>query len=321
MKISKVMVTIIMIFIIIFLICAFLFLDAKFERDAYLYANFTRVSSVESGQIRKIYVKKGSYVKKGQTLFKLDCRYIDKKLKILNSQKEKISVQLKDIVTKITLAKKQRDLALENLAVQKKDFERYKFLIEKRAVSKIREDLAAKNLILSESLYVKADQSVNNLKVEKNDLKSNRKILNAKIDQKKYLLSRCSIKAETNGYVSNFILQKGDFITQGKTLFSIINTDKWFIIANVKESNLKYLSTGKIVDITTSLTGFKKYKGKIVSIEKGINKPQYNNFSALYNIKRNIEWVRLDYRFPVLIEVLSRDTKPFRLGADAHVWF
>lgn len=36
----------------------FLFFDASFERDAYLYADFTRVNSVENGQVEKIYIKK-----------------------------------------------------------------------------------------------------------------------------------------------------------------------------------------------------------------------------------------------------------------------
>lgn len=119
MKISKLMATVIILFIIIFLICVFLFFDASFERDAYLYADFTRVNSVENGQVEKIYIKKGSYVKKGDTLFVLDCRYITKELNILKSQEKKIALELKDIVIKIKLAEKQRDLTKDSLIVEK----------------------------------------------------------------------------------------------------------------------------------------------------------------------------------------------------------
>ncbi|MDE4998949.1 biotin/lipoyl-binding protein, partial [Francisella tularensis] len=75
----------------IFIICVFLFFDASFERDDYLYAVFTRVNSVENGQVEKIYIKKGSYLKKGDTLFVLDCIYITKELNILKSKEKKIS--------------------------------------------------------------------------------------------------------------------------------------------------------------------------------------------------------------------------------------
>ncbi|QEO57894.1 MULTISPECIES: HlyD family secretion protein [Francisella] len=321
MKISKLMAAVIILFIIIFLICIFLYFDASFERDAYLYANFTRVNSVENGQVQKIYIKKGSYVNKGDTLFELDCRYITKELNILQSQEKKITLELKDVVIKIKLAEKQRDLARESLVVEKRNFERYKRLIRDGAVSDQQKDLAEKNLISSESQFVKACQNVDNLKIRQNDLLSDEKITQSKIDQKKYSLSRCSIKATTNGYISNFILQKGDFINKGEDLFSIVDTHKWYVVANVKESNIRYLSVGQTVSMTTSLTGFKKYTGRIVDIEKGITRPEYDNFSALYHIERNIDWVRLDYRFPVLIEVLSKDTKEFRLGGDVHVWF
>ena len=321
MKISKLMAAIIVLFIIIFLLCVFLFFDTSFERDAYLYANYSKVNSVESGQVQKIYIKKGSYVQKGDTLFKLDCRYITKELNILESQQKKTTLELKDIVTKIELAEKQKDLARKNLIVEKRNYERYKTLITENAVSDQQKDLAEKNLISSESQFVKTNQNVDNLQIRQNDLLSDKKITQAKIDKKKYSLSRCSIKATTNGYISNFMLQKGDFINKGENLFSIVNTDHWYVVANIKESNTKYLSIGQTVTITTSLTGFKKYTGKIVDIEKGISRPEYDKFSALYNIKRNIEWVRLDYRFPVLIKVLSKNTKNFKLGGDVHVWF
>ncbi|MDE4978032.1 biotin/lipoyl-binding protein, partial [Francisella tularensis subsp. holarctica] len=97
--------------------------------DAYLYDDFTRVNSVENGHVEKIYIKKGSYVKKGDTLFVLECRYITKELNILKSQEKKISLELKDIVIKIKLAEKQRDLTKDRLIVEKRNFERYRILI------------------------------------------------------------------------------------------------------------------------------------------------------------------------------------------------
>ncbi|WP_239407163.1 HlyD family secretion protein, partial [Francisella tularensis] len=220
MKISKLMATVIILFIIIFLICVFLFFDASFERDAYLYADFTRVNSVENGQVEKIYIKKGSYVKKGDTLFVLDCRYITKELNILKSQEKKIALELKDIVIKIKLAEKQRDLTKDSLIVEKRNFERYRILIKEGAVSAQQKDLAEKSLISSESQFIRACQNVDNLKIRQNDLLSDQKITQSKIDQKQYSLSRCSVKATTNGYISNFILEEGDFIKKGQDLFS-----------------------------------------------------------------------------------------------------
>ncbi len=234
MKISKLMATVIILFIIIFLICVFLFFDASFERDAYLYADFTRVNSVENGQVEKIYIKKGSYVKKGDTLFVLDCRYITKELNILKSQEKKIALELKDIVIKIKLAEKQRDLTKDSLIVEKRNFERYRILIKEGAVSAQQKDLAEKSLISSESQFIRACQNVDNLKIRQNDLLSDQKITQSKIDQKQYSLSRCSVKATTNGYISNFILEEGDFIKKGQDLFSIVDTDKWYVVANVQ---------------------------------------------------------------------------------------
>ncbi|MDE4990566.1 efflux RND transporter periplasmic adaptor subunit, partial [Francisella tularensis subsp. holarctica] len=77
--------------------------------------------------------------------------------------------------------------------------------------------------------------------IRQNDLLSDQKITQSKNDQKPNSLSRCAVKATTNGYISNYILEEGDFIKNEKDIFSIVDTDKCYVVANVKESNIKYL--------------------------------------------------------------------------------
>ncbi|MDE5023086.1 hemolysin secretion protein D, partial [Francisella tularensis subsp. holarctica] len=76
------------------------------------------------------------------------------------------------------------------------------------------------SIISSESLFFRDCQNVDNLKIRKNDLLSDQKITQSKIDQNQYSLSRCSVKATTNGSISNFILEEGDVIKKGQDLFS-----------------------------------------------------------------------------------------------------
>ncbi|MDE5009165.1 hemolysin secretion protein D, partial [Francisella tularensis subsp. holarctica] len=78
------------------------------------------------------------------------------------------------------------DLTKDSLIVEKRNFERYRILKKEGAVSAQQKDLAEKSLISSESQYIRACQNVDKLKIRQNDLLSEQKIKQSKIDQKQY---------------------------------------------------------------------------------------------------------------------------------------
>ncbi|MBK2123929.1 HlyD family secretion protein [Fangia hongkongensis] len=322
MKLSKLLWSIIVLIIIIFAICLYLYFDKSFARDAYLYARFSKVNAQQSGQVVKTFIHDGYHVKKGEPLFTLDCRDLEAQMQSLGTQKAKLSQNITDIKKERTLAQKQVDISTRLLAIEQQSFNRFNTLYQRKEISTQSYDTQLSQLELKKAKLTTAEQALQSLSSEQNQTTSEVHILNAKMHELQISISKCTIRAKFSGIISSFHLEPGDYVNAGKALFSIIDTQHWYVIANVAESNTNNLSIGQSVSVTTSVTGFTKFKGKIIYIESGVLRPEYAHFEALADIKRNTDWIRLDYRFPVIIQLeKTPEQKHFKLGADAHVWF
>lgn len=82
------------------------------------------------------------------------------------------------------------------------------------------------------------------------------------------------------------------------------------------------MEIGQKVRITTSVTGVHVLTGVVVHKDIAVSRPEYSKNSALSDVNPNVDWIKLDKRFPVIIRINKTDlSKYFSVGADAHVWF
>ncbi|MCF6764449.1 HlyD family efflux transporter periplasmic adaptor subunit [Thiotrichales bacterium 19S3-7] len=313
-------------FIAIIVICLVIFFYVtffgNFTRDAYLYSRFSRVNSLQSNQVIKTYIHNGTMVNKGDTLFTLDDSSLKLQKSILQAQKSQLEIQQQDIKKQLKLAENQMTVSKNLLNIQKRKTNRFAILSKSNEISKNAYDKSLEALELERSKYITTQTQIANITSNLNNTTSQIKILTAKINQIQYDINQCIVKAKLSGIVSNFRLEPGDYIMKGIPLFSIVNTNEWVVIANVKESDLKNIKKGQQVSIMTSVTGYHLLKGTVMSIGIGIDRPDYSEYQALPNINRLIDWIRLDYRFPVMIQIEPTPyAKDFKLGSDANVWF
>ncbi|WP_395166832.1 HlyD family secretion protein [Francisella salimarina] len=295
--------------------------DAVFVRDAYLYSNISRVNSKVSGQVLIMYVHDGDFVKAGDILFQLDCK--DQLLK-RNTVKADINFQKnykKSLFTNLDLAEQDYKNTKVSLELSDQDILRYKRLHQEKAISDIEYAGKQHALINQQSNLLKAKQAVQSVISDLTDTSDRIKILETQEEAIQNQVDECNVRAKITGKITNFRLVKGDYVKKGKPLFSIVDND-WKVIANVKESYLSEVKIGQKVVITTSLTGLHFLTGTIVDKDVAISKPEYSENTALPDVNPNIDWIKLDKRFPVIIRVNETDlSKDFSVGADAHVWF
>ncbi|MCF6775514.1 HlyD family secretion protein [Thiotrichales bacterium 19X7-9] len=312
-------ITILVIFIAIFFYVTFF---GHFTRDAYLYSRFSRVNALQSNQVEKIFIHDNTIVKKGDILFKLDDSSLILEKNILQAQKQQLELQKIDIQRQLKLAKAQMAVGKKLFEIQKRKTSRYTELSKANEISQNQYDQSLESLEQEHSKYITTQTQVANITANLNNTISQIKVITAKINQVLHNIEQCQVKARLSGIASNFHLEPGDYITKGEPLFSIINTDEWVVIANVKESDLSDIKVGQSVTIMTSVTGFHLLKGTVLSVGKGVNRPEYSAYKALPDISPLVDWIRLDYRFPVIIKLDPTElSKEFRLGSDANVWF
>ena len=140
----------------------------------------------------------------------------------------------------------------------------------------------------------------------------------ARVAMAEYELSMCRICAPNPGYVNNMYIRPGDYAVVGEPMFGIVETTEFWVEANYKESHCGKIKPGQKVWMQCDLYPSRIFNGEVVSMGTGVSRSDQPQ-QALPYISPTIDWIRLQYRFPVRIKIL--DPPPdvqFRMGADVR---
>jgi RND family efflux transporter MFP subunit len=120
-------------------------------------------------------------------------------------------------------------------------------------------------------------------------------------DVAKLNLDRTKVAAPVNGIITNFSLQPGDYVTAGRAVTALVDTDSLRIDAYFEETRLARIHIGDKVDIR--LLGEQRHlTGHVASIAGGIeDRERQAGANLLANINPTFSWVRLAQRIPVRI--------------------
>ena len=145
-------------------------------------------------------------------------------------------------------------------------------------------------------------------------------LINAELNLAKYNYANTIIKAPFDGYVTNMYLMRGQFLQQGEAIFGIAQTQDCWIEANFKECWVGEVKPGQEVWISSDLYPLRFFRGKVASITNAVSRLNTPGMILPY-IKPTIDWVRLQYRFTVIVKImdLPKDMH-LRMGADARVF-
>ncbi|HEY8289525.1 MAG TPA: HlyD family secretion protein [Acetobacteraceae bacterium] len=115
-------------------------------------------------------------------------------------------------------------------------------------------------------------------------------------------LDRTTIRSPVNGYVTNLLLQQGDYVAPGQTVISVVNADSFWVDGYFEETNLGAIKVGDAARI--SLMGHREVlRGHVASIARGIVIPNATpGQSGLANVNPVFTWIRLAQRVPVRVE-------------------
>jgi multidrug efflux system membrane fusion protein len=148
-------------------------------------------------------------------------------------------------------------------------------------------------------------------------LESQRPGLAARVDRARLDLERCRVVAPFDAYVTNMNISEGAYARVGSPMFTLIDTRKWYVIANYREGKVKNIHLGEPVDVYLMGHPEKKFTGHVESIGYGVFPEDGSVTGGLPNIERTLNWVHLSTRFPVRILIQNPDPTLFRIGATA----
>jgi multidrug efflux system membrane fusion protein len=182
-----------------------------------------------------------------------------------------------------------------------------------QAMSLAAKQSAGAGFQVSQSKLGEAQHTVDTLET----LMASRPSRAAKIQQAELNLQWCYVRAPFNGYVTNMNISKGAYAHVGTPMFTLIDTNTWWVVASYRESKLKNIVPGMHVQVYLMEHPNRRFNGVVDSIGRGIFPEDGAVAGGFPAVDRTLNWVHLSARFPVRIRVTDPDAEMFRIGATA----
>jgi len=129
-------------------------------------------------------------------------------------------------------------------------------------------------------------------------------------------LERSEVRAAVNGVVTNMELRPGTYLTPGKGVMALLDTDTLHVQGYFEETKLPRIHLGDAVNVRL-LGSDHTLRGSVESVAAGIeDRDRSNGSTLLANVNPTFNWVRLAQRVPVRI-TLDRAAERNELVAGA----
>lgn len=125
----------------------------------------------------------------------------------------------------------------------------------------------------------------------------------ALVETEKLNVERSAVRAPTDGWVSNLLLRKGDYVQAGEKRMALITQGSFWVYGYFEEHKLSLIHVGDKAEMKMLGTKF-VVKGHVESIARGISdRDNTTDGRLLANVNPIFTWVRLAQRIPVRIYI------------------
>jgi multidrug efflux system membrane fusion protein len=133
-------------------------------------------------------------------------------------------------------------------------------------------------------------------------------------------LENTTVRATHAGRVVGLSVLSGEIVIPSQSLFTLINTEEWFAVANFRETELHAFASGDCVTAYSMIDRRQAIKGTVEGIGWGVlDEERINLPRSVPYVERSLNWVRVAQRFPVRIRLAGPPQQLMRLGASAVV--
>jgi len=291
--------------------------------DAYVHADTASVAAHVSGQIIQLPIKDNQRVRKGDLLFVVDPRPYKLALDTARTRLHLTEIEIKTLHDTIKAAEAQ-------LAQRKADAANVKQYLD-RIVPLRERDFVTDNEVTEAHNKLKAAQAgvaaaTSELRKAQDalgvlgDVNERIRAAQEAIEDAQLNYDYCFVRSPFDGYVTNLNIAEGQYANVGQPVLTLIDDRNWYVLAYFREDLLDRIRPGMGADVSLLSYPGKLFQGEVEGIGWGLFQPNGASVGGLPNVEETLNWVRLNQRFPVRINLTQPDANhPFRIGQTAVV--
>jgi len=251
--------------------------------DAFIQGHIISVSSRVNGHVIAVDINDNQFVQAGDLLVTLDPRDFQVGLDLARAT-------LASAKSTVEQDRAKAEKSFVETKRTEKDYLRYKQLLDSNGgITQQQLDNAS---AMAQSAFSQQNADINQISVSQARADHSA----AAVEQAELYLSYTKIHAPQAGMITKKAVEPGEYITVGQPLLNIVSPEVW-VVANFKETQLKYMKPGQPVKIEVDAYSQRAFKGHIESIQRGTGAV----FSLLPPENATGNYVKVVQRVPVKI--------------------
>jgi membrane fusion protein, multidrug efflux system len=290
--------------------------------NAYVRQDKVSVSAEVGGRIVEVGVKEDQAVKAGQLLFRIDPEPFRIAIAQADATIAAAQVKVVGMETEYHTTGVDIDSAREGVRFYAGEYRRQQELMTGGYTTRARLDATEHALAEARSKLATAEGDAIKAKAALATAPGahgiNPGVLAGQVQKRKasYDLTKTTVRAPVDGIVSQADrLLVGQMMTQNLPAVSIVVSNRSWVEANFKETDLKNMRVGQPAELKFDAYPDMKLTGHIASIGAGTG----SEFSVLPAQNANGNWVKVTQRVPVRIAIDGAPTRPLIAGLSTHV--
>ncbi len=133
-------------------------------------------------------------------------------------------------------------------------------------------------------------------------------------------LHRSSIRAPSDGIITNLTIDVGQYASIGAPLMTFIATKFVWIQADMRENSLLNIKKDDPVELVLDAAPGRVFIGEVMSVGYGVSDNVGNTLGSLTTVQPTQGWLRQPQHIPVLIRFADDEAKTFkRAGGQVNV--
>ena len=127
------------------------------------------------------------------------------------------------------------------------------------------------------------------------------------------------VRSPCDGVITGLDVAVGEYVAQGRPVFTIIDTEHWYAVGNFRETILPGLKIGQRATVYVLSQPGAPIRGTVESVSGGVAPDEDESTGGLPRVPRSLEWVRIAQRFPVRVLLDDPPADLMKVGASADM--
>ncbi len=298
--------------------------------DATIDADIVHVAAAVGGRVIELPVHENDLVREGALLFQIDpepyrialnqaAANLDLARAALETQRRLVSTQR----STAAIAGEQARRAETNLGLTARTEERLQPLTDKGYVPRQQLDQAqsarrdaATSLTQAQEQEHAARRAIDTVAAGAASVEA----AAAALANAQRALDDTTVRATHDGRVVGLAASTGEMVLPSQPLFTLVDTEEWFAVANLRETELHAVAVGDCATVYSMIDRRHPIRGVVTGMGWGVlDDDRVNLPRSVPYVKPSVNWVRVAHRFPVRIRLEEPPQALVRLGASAEV--